>query len=130
MKPHDKVDWIIYAVYWGVFGIICALLIGIHDAAAAKLHVIWTTPTKNTDGSTLTDLIGYRVEWGSCAADGSFGTYQAGINVNASFVSTPIYPTGLTKVCVRLYAINSQNVLSAPAYASGVTLPLLSQPVH
>lgn len=99
-------------------------------AFAAKLKVTWIAPTQNNDGSPLTNLTGYRVEWGSCNADGSFGVYQAGINVIAPATSTWIYPTGLTTVCARLYSINSANALSAPAYASGPALPTLSQPVH
>jgi hypothetical protein len=116
--------------------IIVALCAGIiagmsRPAWAAKQRVVWTAPTQNTDGTPLTDLAGYRVEWGSCLADKTtFGTYQAGINVGASATSAWIYPTGLNPVCVRLYAINSKNVLSVPAYASGPTPPVLSKPIH
>jgi hypothetical protein len=98
-------------------------------AHAAKVRVTWTAPTQNQDGSALTDLTGYRVEWGSCKADGTFGTYQAGINVG-KVTATYIYPTGLKPVCARLYAINSKNVLSVPAYASGPAPPVLSKPTH
>jgi hypothetical protein len=99
-------------------------------AFAAKVRVTWTAPTTNTDGSPLTDLAGYRAEWGSCASPGVFGTYQAGLNVSASATSAWIYPTNLNPVCVRLYAINSKSVLSLPAYATGPTPPALSQPTH
>jgi hypothetical protein len=99
-------------------------------AHAAKVRVTWIAPTQNTDGTPLTDLTGYRVEWGSCKADGTFGTYQAGINVGATASATWVYPTGLSPVCVRLYAINSKQVLSIPAYASGPAPPKLSQPIH
>ena len=107
------------------------LLFGlIHSAHAAKMSVTWIPPTKNTDGSPLTNLTGYRVEWGSCNADGSFGVYQAGINVAAPATATWIYPTGINPVCARLYSINANNVLSAPAYASGPVPITLSQPAH
>lgn len=99
------------------------------SAHAAKQRVVWTAPTQNTDGSPLTDLTGYRIEWGSCV-NGAFGTYQAGINAPASATSAWIYPTGLNPVCVRLFAINSKNSLSAPAHASAPAPPKLSQPVH
>lgn len=99
-------------------------------AFAAKVKVTWIAPTQNSDGSLLADLTGYRVEWGSCNANGSFGAYQAGINVIAPTTSTWIYPTGLTTVCARLYSINSANVLSAPAFASGSVSSILSQPTH
>lgn len=97
---------------------------------AAKLKVIWVAPTQNSDGSKLTDLTGYRIDWGSCNPDGSVLFYQAGINVAATATSSWIYPTGLSSVCVRIFAINSANSLSNPAYASGPTPPLLSQPTH
>jgi hypothetical protein len=108
-----------------------SILVGApRKAHAAKVRVTWIAPTQNTDGTPLTDLTGYRVEWGSCKADGTFGTYQAGINVGATASATWVYPTGLNPVCVRLYAINSKNVLSVPAYASGPTPPVLSKPIH
>jgi len=113
-------------LYW-----LCGcLLAAFEDAHAAKQRVVWVAPTKNTDGTPLTDLIGYRVEWGSCVGGGTFGTYQAGINVPALATTAWIYPTNLNPVCVRLYSINSKNVLSLPAYASGPSPPKLSQPTH
>lgn len=101
---------------------------------AAKLVVIWTPPTLNSDDSALTNLTGYRIEWGSCTAAGAFGTYQAGINVGAAATSSPVYPTGLNPVCFRIWSIAAGNVLSAvPAYASTIgmkLLPVISQPTH
>lgn len=101
---------------------------------AAKLIVHWTPPTANSDGSKLTNLTGYRIEWGSCTSAGAFGTYQAGVNVGATAVSSPVYPTGLNPVCFRIWSIAAGNVLSAqPAYAStiGMSLPpVVSQPTH
>ena len=121
-----------YTGYYVILG--CAALMFVLCccglAFAAKLRVTWTAPTQNVDGSALTDLTGYRVEWGSCNADGSFGTYQAGINVTAPATSTWIYPTGLSPVCARVYSIATGNVLSAPAYASGPAPVKLSQPMQ
>lgn len=97
-------------------------------AYAAKLFVDWTAPTQNTDNTPLTDLAGFRIEWGSCATGGAFGIYQAGINVGATTTRTVIYPTNLNPVCVRVYAINSKQTLSLPAYASGPTPAVLSKP--
>lgn len=99
-------------------------------AFAAKIRVTWVAPTQNNDGSPLTNLIGYRIEWGSCTANGAFGTFQAGINVAAPATSAWIYPTALNPVCARVYSIASGNVLSAPAYASGPTPYTLSKPTH
>jgi hypothetical protein len=99
-------------------------------AYAAKQRVVWTPPTQNSDGTPLTDLTGYRIEWGTCTSTGAFGTYQAGMNVvGASVTSAWIYPTGMKgTVCVRIFSINSKNVTSVPAYASGPSPPVLSQP--
>ena len=101
-------------------------------AWAAKMRVSWIAPVTNNDGTPLTDLTGYRVEWGSCNADGSFGTYQAGINVtDPKATSAWIYPTGLKTVCAHVFAINSQNALSDASNTASAPTPLaLSQPVH
>ena len=100
-------------------------------AQAAKLTMDWSTPTLNSDGSVLTNLAGFRIEWGSCTSTGAFGVYQAGLNVGPAFTTTPVYPTGLNPVCFRIYAINSVGVLSAPAYASySLTPQQLGQPVR
>jgi hypothetical protein len=119
------------AIHWIVYAYLISY---VPTTMAAKMHVSWVAPTTNVDGSPLVDLVGYRVEWGSCNADGSFGTYQAGINV-ASVQGVPlatdvwIYPTGLTRVCAHVFAINSTNTLSvASNTASGVPPPVLSQP--
>ena len=129
MKPHDTVDWVVTALFWMLASIITALLCGIGDARAAKIQVTWLPVTKNTDGSTLTNLAGYRIEWGSCNSDTSFGIYQAGLNAPAAATSAWIYPTGLNPVCVRIYTYTLNSLLSAPAYAFGPAPPLLSKPV-
>jgi hypothetical protein len=115
---------------YALFAFLLLLAIAIPYAFAAKLPVKWVAPTQNTDGSPLTNLAGYRIEWGSCTAGRAFGTYQAGINVAAPATSAWIYPTGLNPVCVRIYTMTTTNVLSAPAYASGSAPPTLSQPTH
>jgi len=107
------------------------LLFGSSQALAAKMWVDCTSPTQNTDGSPLTNLAGFRVEWGSCGTNGTFGNYQAGVNVGPTVTRTPIYPTGLATVCARVFAINSANVLSASSnVASRLALPKLNQPTH
>jgi hypothetical protein len=114
-----------------VFLLVTALLCVALPAHAAKLHVSWQPVTTNTDGTPITNLSGYRVEWGSCNADGSFGVYQAGINVGASVTSTYIYPTGLNPVCAHVYALNADNELSSASNtASAATPPTLSKPTH
>lgn len=111
--------------YW----VLCTLLFFVGDAYAAKMFVSWTPPTTNTDGSPLTDLTGYRVEWSTCNTDGSFGVFQAGVNVGAGVTRTAIYPTGLKLVCAHVFAINSKNQLSAASNtSSGAPPPTLGQP--
>lgn len=115
-----------------ITALVSSILLGaMHPAHAAKMRVTWTPPTTNNDGTPLKDLTGYRIEWGSCKADGSFGTYQAGINVAAPASAAWIYPSGLAQVCAHVFAINSKNVLSgASNTGSAPPLPRLSQPTH
>lgn len=98
---------------------------------AAKLKVTWVPPTTNTDGTPLNDLAGYRIEWGSCNADGSFNALQAGLDVAAPASWSWIYPVSLSQVCVRIYALNVAGARSPAAYASGaVRLPSLGVPTQ
>lgn len=110
-----------------------ALLLGCGVAQAAKVPVSGLNPTQNTDGSSLTDLAQIRIEWGSCVGN-TFGTVQAGVVITATVpgakFSTFIYPTGLTKVCVRAYAINTAGVSSdASNTAFKDLLPTTGKPV-
>ena len=45
--------------------------------------VSWTPPTENTDGSTLTDLAGYRIRYGT-----SPGSYSDTITINGSSLTS------------------------------------------
>ncbi len=88
-----------------------ATLLMLSTAYAAKMTVTWTATTLNTDGTPCTDLASYRIEWGSCV-NGAYGVTQGSIIVKAPATSTPIYPTNLTLVCVRAFAINAAGVES------------------
>lgn len=90
-------------------------------AHAAKVTVTWTNPTANTDGTLLTNLAHTRVEWGSCNGT-AFGVLQSFILVNAPLATTPIYPTGLAKVCVRGFAVNTDGVSSDASNVANKTL--------
>lgn len=92
-------------------------LVCVIPAQAAKMTASWTPPTQNTDGSPLTDLASYRIEWGSCTTMGAFDVTQASIIVNAPATSAAIYPTQLNPVCVRVFTRNTAGVESS---ASGV----------
>lgn len=49
-----------------------SLLLFSAGVAAKDVIVCWSPPTLNTDGSVLTDLRGFRVEWGKGKIDKSF----------------------------------------------------------
>lgn len=94
-------------------GLFLLALAGVAHAAKVPVEVI--TPTTNTDGTALTNLASVEIEWGTCNGT-AFGTKQSSIVVPTTApgvkLSSPIYPTGLTKVCVRAYAFNTQGAKS------------------
>lgn len=102
-------------------------------AQAAKVPVTWTNPSQNTDNTPLTDLSYVIVEWGSCNGT-AFGTMQssrliatteAGASMN-SFV----YPTGLSRVCIRVLAVNMAGASSDYSnVAAKDLLPAAGKPV-
>lgn len=51
-----------------LFAIVLLVFFLLSSAIAGEANICWTPPTKNTDGSALTDLAGYRVYYGSSAA--------------------------------------------------------------
>lgn len=110
------------------------LLIACGVAQAAKVPGSLVTPTQNTDGSALTDLASVRVEWGSCTSSNGFGAVQSGIVITTTAVGATInffiYPTGLTKVCLRAYATNAAGVSSDPSNTAWKNLlPTTGKPV-
>jgi hypothetical protein len=106
-----------------------ALLLACPLAHAAKVKVSWTAPTHNTDGSVLVNLSHFIVEWGTCNGT-AFGTRQSAIQVPAGMNTTFIYPSGLSKVCIRAYAVNAVSVSSAPSNPTNKDLlPATGKPV-
>lgn len=91
--------------------LLAGFLLGIvPDVHAAKILVSWQNPTTNTDGSTLTNLAFIHVEWGTCNGN-LFGTTQSFVTVAqrpSAKTNTFIYPSGLARVCVRAFAINTE----------------------
>jgi hypothetical protein len=51
--------------------------IAVVATATGSTTLSWQPPTKNTDGSTLTDLAGYRIYWGTTA-----GSYPNSVTLN------------------------------------------------
>lgn len=107
-------------------GLLLLLVCG--NVYAAKVEVTWQDPDTNADGSALIDLDYIRVEWGSCNG-AEFGVMQASINVAPGIQRTSVYPTGLSKVCVRAFAVNTSGKASAASNTgSKVLLPSLGKP--
>lgn len=109
------------------------LLLACGVVQAAKVEVSWLNPTQNTDGSQLTDLAQIRLEWGSCSGS-AFGAVQAGLTVSTTqpgaALKAFVYPTGLAKVCIRAYAINTAGISSEPSgTVSKTLLPTTGKPV-
>lgn len=92
------------------------LLLACSMAQAAKITVSWTNPSTNTDNTPLTDLSYVIVEWGTCngtAFDVMKGSALIVTTEVGKTMKTFIYPTGLTKVCVRAQVFNMKGIASA-----------------
>lgn len=93
------------------------------DASAPTLrsvHISWQPPLTNTDGSTLTDLKGYRIVYGTQA-----GQYTSSIPVNGTGVATYTVenlPTG-QKYYFAMVSVNSAGTESD--YSREVVVNLL-----
>ena len=76
---HNKISMFKLILFLFIFSVIIYSPIS-NDKAFAAITLNWTAPTTNTDGSTLTDLAGYKIYYGN-----SSGNYTNSVNVgNAS----------------------------------------------
>lgn len=123
----SKVEQLLHVKQGRLKGYLAFMLFLPLMAHAAKLPVSWIPPVTNDDGSTLTDLKFIRVEWGSCVGS-AFGVLQASITVPGSVTQTSIYPTGLTKVCIRAFAINAAGAQSSSSNVASKVLSTLGKP--
>lgn len=113
-------------------------------AHAAKILVEWVNPTTyepecDANGQNCVsrplagDLANIRIEWGTCTANNQFGTIQSSVMVPqlpAAKTSTFIYPSGLTKTCVRGFAITVHGIQSRSSNISVKNLlPTTGKPV-
>lgn len=73
----------------------------------SSAKVTWTAPTKNTDGTDLTDLAKYQVNYGT-----SSGTLDKSVQVTAPATSTTISGLSPATWYFRVRAINSKGVYS------------------
>lgn len=102
-------------------------------AEAARFPVHWTNPTTYTDGSPLTDLASIQVEWGTCSGT-AFGQSRGAVTVPTTVpgltMSTFIEPQGLSKVCIRAFAVTAAGEKSAPSNVAVKTVaPTPGKPV-
>lgn len=85
--------------------LIALALLGVFQFGAAQSQgsatLSWTPPTQNTDGSTLTDLAGYRILYGSSATALSSTVQVANPGITAYLLEG--LPEGLKYFAVRAY---------------------------
>ena len=78
-------------------------------SGTGSVTLSWTAPTKNTDGSTLTDLAGYRVHYGTTA-----GSYTHSVQIpNKSMTSAVIEDLTAARWYFAVKAYNTSGVESA-----------------
>jgi hypothetical protein len=78
-------------------------------SGTGSVTLSWTAPTRNTDGSTLTDLAGYRVHYGTSA-----GSYTHTVPLpNKSMTSVVIEDLTPARWYFAVKSYNSAGVESA-----------------
>jgi hypothetical protein len=95
-----------------------AFSITVVAVAGGSATLSWTPPTRNTDGSALTNLAGYRVHWGRTA-----GSYTSSVTLNnpglTSYVVSSLVPGTYYFVVT---ALNSAGVESQFSNAASKTI--------
>ena len=87
--------------------------------ALGSVTLTWTPPTQNTDGSPLTDLVGYRIYWGNGG-----GVYPQSVTINNPGVSSYVVenlPPGDYEFVAT--ALNSAGVESGFSNTATRTVP-------
>lgn len=114
--------------YFNLAGMLLVFLFA-YNAHAAKIGVTWINATEYEDGSPYIDPAFVQLEWGTCVG-AAFGVAQATIKFAYPATSGYVLPSGLSKVCIRAYSINSQGVMSLPSnVTSAIVPPVPNQPV-
>lgn len=96
----------------GAFGITVVAV----TAGSATLS--WTPPTRNTDGTPLSNLAGYRIYWGP-----SRGQYSSSVTVNAGLSSYVVEQLTPGTWYFVLTAFNTHNVESAFSNEASKIIP-------
>lgn len=89
----------------------------IQSVSVGAVTLSWTPPTENTDGSTLVDLAGYRIYWGT-----SEGSYPNSIDIDNPSISTYVLEN-LSPGTYRFVATS----LNASGMESDYTNPITKQ---
>lgn len=116
---------------------LAAILIGLMflyslRAEAGTASLSWTAPTTKADGSPLTDLASYSVEWGTCSS-GAFGSPIGAKSLPATTTTTVIDPLAPGDYAFRVKAVRAvtASVNAPPSGPSNVvckTVPVDSVP--
>lgn len=96
-------------------------------ANAATVTVTWVPPTTNTDGSTIPatgigSLKTYRIEYGTCSANGVFGT-KAGEVTRSAPASTAVLNLNPGTACVRVVVSNTYDIESDASNVATSVVP-------
>ncbi len=88
--------------------------ISVDQVGTASVTLNWTPPTQNEDGSTLTDLDGYRIYWGA-----SQGNYPNSVTLNnegmSSYVVENLVPGTYVFVATSFNDVGVESAYSNPA---------------
>lgn len=91
-----------HKLIYGSLVILLFILLNAATALAVTVSIAWTAPTTNTDGSTLTDLDGYKIHYGTASGIytqtidvGNVTTYEVmGLNEGSTYYfATTAYDT-------------------------------------
>lgn len=94
------------------------LLCGVSKSQAVSVTLLWDAVTQNTDNSTITDLAGYRLYWGT-----SSGVYTNNLDVGNVLTGSPSGLTGLTTYffVVRAYDTSANESANSTPELSLIT---------
>lgn len=95
----------------GVFLIIGCIFLSVNQSFAGTAMLSWNPPTQNMDGSTLNDLAGYKIYWGT-----SSGAYTNSIDVSRCVGCPAPNGTEIEFECVSGFSPDTVYFFAATAY--------------
>jgi hypothetical protein len=96
-----------------------AFSIAVLQSGSGSATITWTAPTTNTDGSTLTDLAGYRIAYGTSSGQ----LNQSASVTNAGLTSYTVNNLSSGSWYFAVFAVNSQGVESDTSNVATKTIP-------